>query len=171
MEDTEDIDIAAAMGFSSFGGAKKRKFSQSNSPKRGGPDASGANSVRLGVRTKLTDNEPDPEEIPGKVMESTEQTGKSKANAKLPAASSLADFLNRGQSLPEKPVSGPAPVEEQQPNSKDDTDTAVSFGGPTVTKAELNALRQGIRNSRGDLAYFLPSFVEDPWEKLERGRG
>jgi hypothetical protein len=28
------------------------------------------------------------------------------------------------------------------------------------------ALRRGIRNERGDMAYFLPSFLEDPWAKL-----
>lgn len=31
----------------------------------------------------------------------------------------------------------------------------------------LQALRRGVVNARGDMAYFLPSFVEDPWEKLE----
>lgn len=30
----------------------------------------------------------------------------------------------------------------------------------------LQALRRGIRNERGDMAYFLPSFLEDPWEEL-----
>ena len=30
----------------------------------------------------------------------------------------------------------------------------------------LQALRRGIRNERGDMAYFLPSFLEDPWKEL-----
>lgn len=34
------------------------------------------------------------------------------------------------------------------------------------TSMSLQALRRGIRNDRGDTAYFLPSFLEDPWEKL-----
>ncbi|KAF2174116.1 hypothetical protein M409DRAFT_16389 [Zasmidium cellare ATCC 36951] len=34
-------------------------------------------------------------------------------------------------------------------------------------KPSLEALRHGVRNERGDVAYFLPSFVEDPWRGLE----
>ena len=30
----------------------------------------------------------------------------------------------------------------------------------------LQALRRGVRNERGDMAYFLPSFLEDPWKEL-----
>ena len=56
MDSEEDEDIAAAMGFSSFGGTRKRKFDQTNSPKAK-PDASGANSTRLGVRPKIVPDE------------------------------------------------------------------------------------------------------------------
>lgn len=42
----------------------------------------------------------------------------------------------------------------------------ISFGGAEITQDELQALRKGVRDERGDVAYFLPSFVEDPWEKL-----
>lgn len=37
-----------------------------------------------------------------------------------------------------------------------------SKGPPT-----LQALRNGVRNERGDLAIFLPSFIEDPWARLK----
>lgn len=37
-----------------------------------------------------------------------------------------------------------------------------SNGAPT-----LQALRNGVRNERGDLAIFLPSFIEDPWAGLK----
>lgn len=53
MDEEENIDIAAAMGFGSFGGTKKRKYDQASSPKSKA-DASGANSTKLGVRTKKT---------------------------------------------------------------------------------------------------------------------
>jgi hypothetical protein len=46
----------------------------------------------------------------------------------------------------------------------------VSFGGPPVSKAELNALRFGVKNENGDTIYFLPNFVENPWEKLKSGK-
>jgi hypothetical protein len=88
---------------------------------------------------------------------------------KQPAATSLADFLNRGQNLPNKP---PSNVQTPRVNAGDaEPQSMVSFGGEPISKAELNALRQGVRNNQGDLAYFLPSFVEDPWAKLEKNRG
>ena len=33
------------------------------------------------------------------------------------------------------------------------------------------ALRKGVRDDRGDVAYYDQSFVEDPWEELVRSRG
>jgi len=45
-------------------------------------------------------------------------------------------------------------------NSRDDITLA---DGSTMN---LQALRRGIRNERGDMAYFLPSFLEDPWANL-----
>jgi hypothetical protein len=36
-----------------------------------------------------------------------------------------------------------------------------------LTWKELEAYRRGVRQENGDLAYFLPSFIEDPWAKLE----
>ena len=37
---------------------------------------------------------------------------------------------------------------------------------PDGSTMNLQALRRGVRNERGDMAYFLPSFLEDPWAKL-----
>ena len=34
-------------------------------------------------------------------------------------------------------------------------------------QARLDALRKGLKNEKGDLAYFLPSFIADPWEGLK----
>jgi hypothetical protein len=31
---------------------------------------------------------------------------------------------------------------------------------------DLEALRHGVKNARGDTVYFLPSFIEDPWKDL-----
>lgn len=111
------------------------------------------------------------------VIQSTEPipANEAKAKGKQPA-SSLADFLSRGHALPDKP---PAPSQpfpattstsqhqhshEFNPSSSE----TVSFGGAPISKFELNALRQGVRNENGDVAYFLPSFVEeDPWAGLK----
>ncbi|KIV98614.1 uncharacterized protein PV09_09606 [Verruconis gallopava] len=37
-----------------------------------------------------------------------------------------------------------------------------------LTWKELEAYRKGVKNENGDIAWFLPSFIEDPWAKLEK---
>lgn len=40
---------------------------------------------------------------------------------------------------------------------------------PSVTAEQnLGAYRNGVRNERGDMVYFMPSFIEDPWEHLRK---
>lgn len=44
-----------------------------------------------------------------------------------------------------------------------------SINGPEdsrATRPDLQALRHGVRNENGDMVYFLPSFLEDPWKDL-----
>lgn len=177
MDDEENDEIAAAMGFASFGGTKKRKFDHTNSPKAG-PDASGANSTKLGVRSKKVANEDEinlEDAVSDAISDFTNPApqphnnapGKAKKNQ--PADSGLAAFLARGQNLPEEPH-----ATESTPNLAVSGDLPpaaemVSLGGPPISKAELNALRHGVRLENGDTAYFLPSFVEDPWAKLRKG--
>ncbi|GAB1733453.1 hypothetical protein NU195Hw_g2288t1 [Hortaea werneckii] len=42
-----------------------------------------------------------------------------------------------------------------------------AVSGETSGRPDLQTLRHGIKNDRGDMAYFLPSFIEDPWKGLE----
>ena len=158
--DEENDDIAAAMGFSSFGGSKKRKFEQASSPVAQ-DSASGANSTQLGVRPKnISQQTP-------KDGTSAAPSNNSASKPTKPTPTGLAEFLARGKTLPEKP-----PQVEESPSAAGQDDTrateTVSFGGKPITHAELNALRFGVRNENGDTAYFLPSFVEDPWANLKR---
>lgn len=175
MEDFEDDEMAAAMGFSSFGGSKKRKY-EPPSPTQGAASGSGANSQQLGVRPKKSNNEVEQkQENHGgdeAVVESTETTHHDSTNPKgkpkQPQSTGLASFLARAQTLPDKPPNTkPVVMPETQ---YEDNSPKVSFGGPEITQAELNALRKGVRNENGDIAYFLPSFVENPWEQLEKSR-
>jgi hypothetical protein len=169
MDEEEDMDIAAAMGFGSFGGTKKRKYDQTNSPKAASKeDASGANTTQLGVRTKKPATEDpdvaDADNATTHIASTSSQTPKN--TQKPPAATGLADFLARAQTLPDNPTTmqetRSAQVELRQPTP----DEMVSFGGPAISKGELNALKFGVKNEYGDTAYFLPSFVEDPWAKI-----
>lgn len=170
------MDIAAAMGFASFGATKKRKYDQSNAPQPSKADASGANSTQLGMRTKKSTSEA-PEHL-DIVDRSTTSTLLAKAESRpksgqQSASAGLADFLARAQTLPDRP---PQAQEHQQPESAPSQDPhasaseMLSFGGPAISKAELNALRFGVKNEHGDTAYFLPDFVKNPWERLERGK-
>jgi len=36
---------------------------------------------------------------------------------------------------------------------------------------DLNAFRNGVRLANGDMVYYLPSFIEDPWAHLPQSRG
>lgn len=54
-------------------------------------------------------------------------------------------------------------VENVASTSEAPTNQNAGGGG----RPDLQALRYGIRNDRGDTAYFLPSFIEDPWKGLE----
>jgi hypothetical protein len=141
MDEEEDLDIAAAMGFGSFGGTKKRKFDQTNSPKAKA-DVSGANSTQLGVRTKKS-----------AIHEETD--------------SNLARVKEGGSSV-DLPGDVQAENQESSRPSHRGPEEMISFGGSPLSRAELNALKFGVTNANGDTAYFLPSFVEDPWEKLTK---
>ncbi|KAJ4992199.1 hypothetical protein SVAN01_02218 [Stagonosporopsis vannaccii] len=157
MEDFDENDeMAAVLGFSQFGGTKKRKFDQTMSPAKDEYSASGANSTELGVRTKASDNSQ---------TSCGELVSAAPVPEQAPVAGGLASFLARGQALPEKP-SEAAPVHYEQARQVGLSAEMVAFGGVPVSRVDLSALQYGVRNADGDTAYFLPSFVEDPWEKL-----
>ncbi|TKA50816.1 hypothetical protein B0A49_11402 [Cryomyces minteri] len=65
-------------------------------------------------------------------------------------------------SLPSKP----APVASDDVPAADRS-SRTSYGA--LSRQELDALRRGVRNARGDVAFFMPSFVEDPWAGLLAG--
>lgn len=174
MDETENDEMAAIMGFSSFGGTK-RKHDQTNSPKSKA-DASGANATRLGVRSKVEhklDNSMESDigavdpEASVNVVEPREASTKSQTPDKQPAPMGLAAYLSRSQSLPEKPAEEKKASTASGQDESESYASMVSFGGPAITRAELSALRHGVLDENGDKAYFLPSFVENPWKDME----
>lgn len=67
------------------------------------------------------------------------------------------------QSLPvanNKPYTG----EQSKPNSSNGKTKHESPAAKPRSKNE--GLANAVRNSNGDMAYFLPSFIEDPWAHL-----
>lgn len=163
MEDFDENDeMAQMMGFSSFGGSnKKRKFDQTKPALEDEYSASGANSTELGLRAKTA----------GNLSISGEQAKTPAAISKeAPSAGGLASFLARGQALPGRSLEAAPAQQEETRATHSSASEMIEFGGPPISRADLNALRFGVKNADGDTAYFLPSFVEDPWEKLLLGR-
>lgn len=48
----------------------------------------------------------------------------------------------------------------------DATVSNIPSGHQNAGEPSLEAFRYGVKNSRGDIAYFKPSFLEDPWKNL-----
>jgi hypothetical protein len=103
MDEEENDEIAAAMGFASFGGTK-RKYDHTNSPKaKAAADASGANSTKLGVRMK-TMGSAEETKVADAPANSINQMSHALSSAQLgnapkPAGGSgMAEFLVRPQS-------------------------------------------------------------------------
>ncbi|KAK7533052.1 uncharacterized protein J3D65DRAFT_68111 [Phyllosticta citribraziliensis] len=218
-----DPDLAAAMGFSSFGPAKK-----SGKPVRAEAvveAGTGTNRVQLGPRKRQANSDQDlvprkrradhddvesvgskATNTPGAPTESKDaetvtaqsdmvsatppqgQGGPSHSEERMAVQSSLsaekpkknketvptglAAFLARGKELPEKPSTGPSNIVPDLTGADVPTtslpETSDTQPASTFVEPDLQALRNGIRDKNGDIAYFLPSFIEDPWTRLER---
>lgn len=184
MDETEiDPAIAAAMGFTSFGVSKKRKYHHSDTvvdaPLAPNPQhssklsATGINKMRLGEK----------------------RASPAEARPKMDDPGYTDDAASKGTSASQHAVGTTGPHERTSRQAERSMQTRprifemlaaqtssaalprpppASFPqGPVITatgkqlgQAELQALRKGVRNGRGDTVYFLPSFVEDPWASL-----
>jgi hypothetical protein len=183
MDDDFEVDpeMTAAMGFSSFGAqpnAKKRKYHHDDAvisldDPQG--ESSGANTTELGIRKQRDDS------FSG-VSPQTDSTASMStardASIIHPAGASagLSQFISQAQSLPPRPT--PPGSNQNHQISTPSASGPTSFPGGIPKQffdkldwKELEALRKGLKDENGDVAYFLPSFIEDPWAKLEREQG
>ncbi|KAK7513022.1 hypothetical protein IWZ03DRAFT_44029 [Phyllosticta citriasiana] len=218
-----DPDLAAAMGFSSFGpskgsgkpvraealkeagtgtnrvqlgprkrqangdrehGPRKRRADHDDMDpvKRGATDTSGVPTGSKDAETvtaqpdMVSATPPQSQDEPcqseeNNAMQSSIPAEKSKKN-KETVPTGLAAFLARGKELPEKPSTGPSNVTPDSAGANVPVaslpETSDTQPGSNFVEPDLQALRNGIRDENGDIAYFLPSFIEDPWMRLER---
>ena len=169
MSDNEEIEVdpdMAAMGFnfSSFGAApsaKKRKYNHndavvdvpSNAPSIPNPSIRGSNALPLGQRRERKDSAP----VSGSGGDSVEAIVEASENA-----SEAADVAGARAPLPPHHSAATASILKEW-------DVATQ-GARQYSAAELAALREGVVTANGHIAYFLPSFVEDPWKKVESRR-
>jgi len=167
MSDNEEIEVdpdMAAMGFnfSSFGAApsaKKRKYNHndavvdvpSNAPTTPNPSIRGSNALPLGQRRDRKENAP---ESGGGAVEAIVEASENAAEA--------ADVAVLRAPLPPHHSAATASVLKDWDVTKQ--------GARQYSAAELAALREGVVTANGHVAYFLPSFVEDPWKKVESRR-
>lgn len=143
-----DPAIAEAMGFAGFGmqPGKKRKL----------------NADMAFVDSKAATPQQQTKGKEGIVSGSTNL-----ANAKPASSQTIA--LGKSQSTP---------LEQTRPSQQ--STSGISAGViDTATPSEidgndeqsLRALANGVRNKNGDMVYFMPNFLEDPWRKLEPRQG
>jgi hypothetical protein len=183
MEDDYEVDpeMTAAMGFSSFGAqpnAKKRKYHHDDAvvsidDPRG--KSSGANTIELGIRKQRDESDSG---VPPQPKSPEPVSTARDASITHPAGASagLSQFISEAQSLPPRPMPPGANQNYQIPTPSASDPKSFPGGIPKqffdkLDWKELEALRKGVKDENGDIAYFLPSFIEDPWAKLEREQG
>ncbi|KAG8623255.1 hypothetical protein KVT40_008231 [Elsinoe batatas] len=103
---------------------------------------------------------------------------KSKSKAKDLQGGGLAAFLSHGQSLPARPSesismqnAAEKPAGKTQAGVEGQGKQKESAEGENASPVDMAAyslqdLRHGVKNEHGDVVYFLPSFLEDPWVGL-----
>ena len=143
MDDLEiDPAIAEAMGFTSFGSKRRKHAARADDAfiddsSTQIPASTGANDVPLGVRP-----------VANTATEQGQEPGSTQGET-----ASAARVENTQE---EQPKAVAASAEAQQDN------WTTGFPAPQ----ELAALRRGVKNARGDMVVFMPSFIEDPWKGL-----
>ena len=158
-EDTVGYDVASAMGFGSFGSkphlTKKRKMNTTDNT------GSGSNSLPLGMRplketvvntTQASETQHESEaKVPG------EGPAERQDLAKPPETTGVVP-QNHSQVL----------LHQYQSIASNNQASRSSSGKLPNGEWDWQALRKGVRDERGDMAYYDASFVEDPWAALER---
>jgi hypothetical protein len=178
MDDTDiDPEIAEAMGFTSFGGTKRRKFNH-DAVVDTKPHPSGANTAPLGSRSNPVNG--NSQQLP--VGQPSYAGYQNSQHPKGPYAGGPSQTYQHGFDLPKRPPKWPETQMQMQAPEKSVESQIAEISSPTtafptgvpkgffdkLTWKELEAFRKGVKDENGDVAFFLPSFIEDPWAKLER---
>ena len=156
---SSDIDVAAAMGFDSFGAkphlAKKRKTQDKDSKD------SGSNSLPLESRLDRSEKETQHTLNSQQVSEELQSLDGQQdlGYPKFPGTK----VLGRGEIVDER-VGRPY-VHHMESAYQG---TYSQQGKLPNGHWDWQALRRGIRNERGDTAFYDASFVEDPWAVLKK---
>lgn len=163
-EDTAEADMASMMGFSNFGSKpkptskkRKREMAQLAASGPGAESGSGSNTMPLGKpRRKPVEGE--------NVAEASE----GKEGAVLGSEGTMDQGSHKQWQLSgqlEDAVHDPPLAEQREPSPSTKGYSPIA-GGSDQTRYDWYALRKGVRDQNGDVAYYDVSFVEDPWKGL-----
>lgn len=163
-EDPAEADMASMMGFSNFGSKpkptskkRKREMAQLAASGPGAESGSGSNTMPLGK----------PRRKPAEGGNGAEGSAM-KEEANLGSESMMDQGSHKQWQLSghhEDVVHDPS-LEELRESSSSLKGRSPIAGGSDQTRYDWHALRKGIRDLNGDVAYYDVSFVEDPWKGL-----
>ena len=159
--ESSEEDVAAAMGFGSFGAKphlkKKRKTEPSSE------QGSGSNSLPIGQRKERdTSRAEETQNISSLGDPVTHAMGEVP-----PGNPRMSEVAPGHMTLPKRP---PSPEHVHQGVTGVGSNVEREPGKLNNGQWDWNALRKGVRDKNGDTAYYNASFVEDPWAAL-RGKG
>ena len=150
-----DTDVAAAMGFDSFGPKphlnKKRKVESSHMP-------SGSNTLSLGTRSDHShESYLQNSQLDSAASESAQGSSEVRGFARTSEnrGSNAGDHANTSQ------------VKNDESRSREKANRGVGGRLPNG-EWDWQALRKGVRDENGDIAYYDASFVENPWASLNK---
>ncbi|KAL6715196.1 hypothetical protein ACLMJK_007460 [Lecanora helva] len=170
--------MAATMGFTSFG-------SKPNHPKKKqklSANSTGSNEIPLGVRSKelsgteTVKQQRNPQGLP-KMKDDAVANETADASGKgLPMSDFHASANGRTKSTGQTegdlgnwiPTSSHNAMNEKQ-NVEENNNHGFTKGAEVTW--DWQALRKGIKDENGDVAFYDQSFVEDPWRELRREEG
>lgn len=159
---SESVNMAATMGFSSFGSkpkppSKKRRLAQQSAAPSGLARGSGINTTPLGNpkrQTKLEGAGSDPQNDRSVVDHQSDSRH---------VDNGTWQGFSGGRSHYEGGMEGAVSEANKYAATvrQDDQEEAYNW----------HALRKGVKDEKGDVAYYDPSFVEDPWKHLDHSAG
>ncbi|KAI1813071.1 hypothetical protein GGS20DRAFT_499121 [Poronia punctata] len=162
MDDSDDnAAIAAAMGFSSFGGQKANKRRKFNP---GGDETTGSNMTPLGVRNTQNTDEID-----------LDMDDEDEEDTPAAGLTNTTDF--EPQYLDTSRPSAPLHVDQQPPDevqTKIDTIVQGIALPPGLPTRPPNISRREDRSGTKSMwweSYYDPAFIVNPWDKLEKSNG
>ena len=163
-EESAVADMAQMMGFSSFSSKskplskkRKRELAQLATSGPGTESGSGSNTMPLGApRRKPVEGEG--------MARGGREPGENTLN--MEAVTNERSIGSEKDMEQYSHIAPPSVLRDQAKPSSFSNEPHPSAGEDVYSQYDWHALRKGVRDERGDVAYYDTSFVEDPWKNL-----